>query len=73
MPSLIGGLASVIVAYYKCSVVQSDVAVYGEGDKSNQWEMQLAGNTHGHEVNCFAGFVLVLTRCYFMVDRQAWR
>ena len=63
MPSLIGGLASVIVAYYKCSVVQSDVAVYGEGDES----------THDHEVNCFSGFVLVLTRCYFMVDRQAWR
>ena len=70
---MIGGLASVIVAYYKCSVVQSDVAVYGEGDKSNQWEMQLAGNTHDHEVNWIPGFVLVLTRCYVMVDRQAWR
>ena len=43
MPSLVGGFASVIVAYYKGAVVGTDSSVYGEGDRSNQWEMQLAG------------------------------
>lgn len=43
MPSLVGGIASVIVAYYKGAVAGTDSSVYGEGDRSNQWEMQLAG------------------------------